>query len=326
MAYQASNNLAAIQYGKGSRPSAIRWWTHALEHDPKSPSAHLNLALALESTGRLEAALDHASTAARLKPGNAAAEHLIGNLQQTMGDMERAAEHWRSAAAAKSGGSGGSGGGGAGAGAGSVCDRLHGLAGAGTLRWRDGRVSALETISTSPRMLTITNVLTPAGVDAVFALARGQMQSSWAASSTSSEDGTHRNSSSAWLQLGADPHLVALTNELAAHIGVTPQASQPRAPARTPHSPCPPPALSLGPAPALRPIPVLRVARSCARGRRSVATRLRRCWPFVYIIVLSLVAWLMVSLTVSLMVLLMVLVLVVQQALRDSAEALQVVK
>ena len=215
VAKQASNNLAAIQYGKGETDSAIRWWKHALGHDANNPSAHLNIALAYESKGEVVDALRHARLASKLKPNNAPAEHLIGNLQQTLGNMKDAHTHWKVAGVIKPSSSQTA--------PEPICEKL--LALANDLQWEDGRVSKVETASTQPKIITIADLLPDGSAEIILQMARSKMEKSWSAGDTNQKDANaHRNSSTAWLRLGAHEGLVAFTNSLAKQIGVTPQA------------------------------------------------------------------------------------------------------
>lgn len=67
------NNLGNIRFMLGDREGAVRYWEAALAREPKLTDAHLNLAVAYHSQGRLKEASRHLERVLELDPGNAKA-------------------------------------------------------------------------------------------------------------------------------------------------------------------------------------------------------------------------------------------------------------
>jgi len=91
-------NVGAILNSQGNNEKAIFHFQSAVESDPKSSSAHFNLAVILTSKFDLHnKALKHCLIALRLDPSNHKVLHLMGNIYQNIGRNEEAERCFNSA-------------------------------------------------------------------------------------------------------------------------------------------------------------------------------------------------------------------------------------
>lgn len=72
-------------------------WEHVLRFAPDTGLAHVNLAAELSSTGDYHAALDHATRAMTILPGNHSARQIAGRAAMEIGDWAAAEQHLKSA-------------------------------------------------------------------------------------------------------------------------------------------------------------------------------------------------------------------------------------
>lgn len=91
----ALNGSATILMARKQFPEAIELLQKAVEIEPRRAKTHLNLGIALSSTGRLEEAAASYRMAIALDGGISGAYLLLGDTLRDLGDLEEAAKHWQ---------------------------------------------------------------------------------------------------------------------------------------------------------------------------------------------------------------------------------------
>ncbi|MFZ9965407.1 MAG: tetratricopeptide repeat-containing sulfotransferase family protein [Steroidobacteraceae bacterium] len=89
--------MAAARMARGDQDAAERLFTHALDLEPGHPEASMGLAQLLEHQGRMSAAIEVLSIAARSAPVEVDLLVYLSRLSRTLGDLEGAG-HWLRAA------------------------------------------------------------------------------------------------------------------------------------------------------------------------------------------------------------------------------------
>ncbi|MGA0705132.1 MAG: tetratricopeptide repeat protein, partial [Steroidobacteraceae bacterium] len=82
---------------RGDQDAAERLFTHALDLEPGHPEASMGLAQLLEHQGRMSAAIERLTIAARSGPVEVDLLVYLSRLSRTLGDLEGAG-HWLRAA------------------------------------------------------------------------------------------------------------------------------------------------------------------------------------------------------------------------------------
>jgi len=85
-----------MAYGAGRFRESVEAFKKAVEADPDSARAHVNLGTALGVTGDISAAMEQYRVALRLDPQNSTAHFNLGTLMARSGDYAGAVEHYQS--------------------------------------------------------------------------------------------------------------------------------------------------------------------------------------------------------------------------------------
>jgi len=94
---RARVNLGSALGQTGDREGAIEQFEKSLEIQPENATAHFNLGLLLKQMNRFAEALPHLEATARITPDDATAHLELGRLLRTGGDRVKAVHHFRSA-------------------------------------------------------------------------------------------------------------------------------------------------------------------------------------------------------------------------------------